>query len=280
MRPGLYRAEPDAPTVFNGGPLGLLAAKVRLDVLGGFRSPEFAIGVIAVPVLLFAMFGLPSARETLPAGTPEGALMMVSLACYGIVSLAIFTFGDEVAKERGRGWPRTLRATPIPTWVYLGGKAVMALVYTVLISAALGVLAASAGGVTLPIASWAGFAVAMLGGVLAFSTLGFAVAFLVRPRAASVIANLIFLPLAFFSGFFFPLSALPPVLRDVAVWLPTYHFGQLAWHRVAPATDVEAFTGIPTAGTTTHLAWVVGCAVAFGVITVVAAGREAVTRRG
>lgn len=263
----------------NGGPLGLLARAVRVNVLAGLRSPEFAVGVIAVPVLLYAMFGLPNAALRLPAGTRVGAMMLVSLTAYGVVSLAIFTFGDEVAKERGRGWPRTLRATPLPTWVYLGGKMAMAAVYALVITAVMSALAATAGGVSMPAGSWLGLAATMVAGVLAFSTFGFAIAYLARPRAATVIANLIFLPLSFFSGFFFPLSELPGILRDLAPWLPTYHFGQLAWSRVAPAADVEAFTGIVSSGQAEHVAWLLGCTALFGVVALLAARREAVTRR-
>ena len=58
----------------------------------------------------------------------------------------------------------------------------------------------------------------MLAGVLAFSALGFAIALLARPRAAAVISNLIFLPLAFASGFFMPLSELPAAMRTIAPW--------------------------------------------------------------
>lgn len=262
------------------GRLGLLGCMIRTDVRAGLRSPEFAVGVIAVPVLLYAMFGLPSAANLLPGGTRIGTMMLVSLTSYGIVSLAIFTFGDEVAKERGRGWPRTLQATPVPVWVYLGGKLAMALAYAALITGVMGVVAATAGGVALTAGTWLAFLGTMLAGVLAFSTLGFAIAYLARPRVATVIANLIFLPLAFFSGFFFPLSELPTVLRDLAPWLPTYHFGQLAWHRVAPAGDVEAFTGIASSGQGTHVAWTLGCAVVFAITALLAARREGVTRRG
>lgn len=264
----------------NGGRLGLLGHVVRLDVVAGLRTPEFAIGVIAVPVLLYAMFGLPNAANVMPAGTGVGAMMLVSLTCYGIVSLAIFAFGDEVAKERGRGWPRTLQATPVPAWAYLGGKLVMAVVYAALITAAMSLLAATAGGVSLPARAWLGFAGTMLGGVLAFSTLGFAVAYLARPRTATIITNLVFLPLAFLSGFFFPLSELPAVLRDLAPWLPTYHFGQLAWQRIAPVADAEAFTGIASPGTATHVAWLLGCTLVFGALALLGARREAATRRG
>ena len=264
----------------NGGRAGLLGTMVRTDVRAGLRSPEFAVGVIAVPVLLYTMFGLPSASSLLPGGTRVGAMMLVSLTSYGIVSLAIFTFGDEVAKERGRGWPRTLQATPLPLWVYLGGKLAMAVIYAGLITAAMSLVAATAGGVSLPIGTWLELSATMLAGVVAFSTLGFAIAYLARPRTATVIANLLFLPLAFLSGFFFPLSQLPAILRDVAPWLPTYHFGQLAWHRVAPTADVEAFTGIASPGQGTHLAWLLGSAAVFAATALIAARREGVTRRG
>ncbi|MGI8574355.1 MAG: ABC transporter permease [Egibacteraceae bacterium] len=276
-----YAPTPASPplTRRNGGPLGLLALQVRTEVLAAFRSIEFVIGVVAVPVLLYAMFGLPGASITLPAGTPYGVMMLVSLSAYGIVSLAIFTFGDELAAERGRGWTRTLRATPLPSWVHLSGKMAMAVIYATLIVVTMSAVAVLAGGLSLDAWNWLAFAAVMLAGVLAFSTLGFAIAYLVRPRAAAAIANLIFLPLSFCSGFFFPLSELPGFLSTLAVWLPTYHFGQLAWRQMAPASDVAAFTGIPTASAVVHLAWVLGSAVVFGASALLAARREGVARR-
>jgi len=266
--------------VRNGGLLGLIALMVRINVRAGLRSPEFAIGVIAVPVLLYAMFGLPPADELLPAGTRAGTMMMVSLTAYGVMSLAIFAFGDDVAKERGRGWTRTLEATPVPMWAHLAGKLVMASAYALLITLAVAAVGVTAGGVRLSATTWLAYTATMVGGVIAFSTLGFAIAYLAQPRTATVIANLVFLPLAFLSGFFFPLSQLPEILQDVAPWLPTYHFGQLAWSRVAPIADAEAFTGIASPGVGVHLAAVVGTTLVFGVVALLAARREAVTRRG
>ena len=70
----------------------------------------FAAGAIAIPVILYAMFGLPNASGVLPGGTGVGLVMAVSMCAYGVVSLAIFTFGEDVAKERGRGWTRTRAA--------------------------------------------------------------------------------------------------------------------------------------------------------------------------
>src|SRR5690625_321264 len=110
------RTVPGATPPRAGGALRLLALHALLELRSSFRSTEFAVGAMAVPVLLYAMFGLPNAGEKLPGGTRVGLAMLVSIGCYGVVSLAIFTFGEDVAKERGRGWPRTLAATPFPTW--------------------------------------------------------------------------------------------------------------------------------------------------------------------
>ena len=263
-----------------GGRSGLLALQVLTEIRSSLRSPEFAVGAMLIPVLLYAMFGLTNASNRLPGGTTFGLIMLLALSCYGVVTLAIVVFGEDVAKDRGRGWLRTLRATPFPTGVYLVGKLGAALVHGLLIVVAMAVLAGTAGGVALSGREWAVYGASMLAGVVLFSPLGFAIAYLARPRVAAVIANLIFLPLAFASGFFVPLSQLPEVMGDVARFLPTYHFGQLVYRALVPSGDVEAFTGAATQPVAVHLVWVVGAAVLLGAAALLAARREAVTRRG
>lgn len=263
----------------NGGRFGLLALAAWIELRSSARSAEFAVGAVALPVLLYVMFGLPNTNE-LDGGTTIRTAMLVSLSAYGVVSLAIFSFGENIAKERGRGWIRTVRATPLPTSIHLLGKTVAAIAHAALIVIAMSLLAATGGHVDLPVTTWIAFGATMLGGVIAFSSLGFAIALLARPRAATVISNLIFLPLAFASGFFVPLSELSPTMRDVAPWLPTFHFGQLAYRIVMPASDVEDLTGIPTGSIGAHLAWVTATTLALGGIAMLAARREAVTRRG
>lgn len=264
----------------NGGRTGLLALQVVTEVRSSLRSPEFAVGAVIIPVILYAMFGLTNASNLLPGGTRIGLAMLLSLSCYGVVTLAIVMFGEDVAKDRGRGWLRTLAATPFPTSVYLAGKVGAALVNGLLIAVTMAVLAGTAGGVDLAPAGWAVYGVLMLAGVVLFSPLGFAIAYLARPKAAAVIANVVFLPLAFASGFFVPLSELPDVMGDLARYLPTYHFGQLVYRALLPAGDVEAFTGAATQPALLHVAWVVGSAVLLGGAALLAARREAVTRRG
>lgn len=264
----------------NGGTGGLVALQAGTELLSTGRSIEFLIGAVAIPALLFAMIGLPAADRLLPGGTSAGAMLLVAWASYGIVSLAIFTFGEYVAHDRRGGWTRTMRTTPLPAWGYLVSKLVVGVLCAVAIVASTSALAATAGGVAVPAGVWIRFALVMLLGLVTLSTLGFAIAYLARPRAAAATANLLFLPLSFLSGFFVPLSQLPASAQELAGFLPTHHLGQLAWRQFAPVSDVEHWIGGPLASPATNVVWLVGSCVAFALLARWGARREAANRRG
>jgi ABC-2 type transport system permease protein len=256
------------------GTARLLTTQVTMEVRRYRRIPEYFIGVVVLPVILYAMFGLGDAGEILPLGTDVGAMMFVSIGCYGVVSEALFSFGGELATERSKGWLRRLRATPMPMWVYLAGKVALNLVFTLVSLGGMAAVAVVVGHVTFDLSRLIATIAILLTGVIAFSTMGSAIAYWVRPRAVSTIVNLVFLPLSFLSGFFFPLDQLPEVFAEVAQVLPTYHFGQLAWGVMAPAQDVAAFGNLPSGSTVGHLAVVLGWFVGCGILTVLGYRRE------
>ncbi len=272
-------AEAVRPTP-NGGIQGLVVLQAATELRSTGRSIQFLIGAVAIPALLFAMIGLPNADQLLPGGTSAGAMLLVAWAGYGIVSLAIFTFGEYVAHDRAGGWTRTMRTTPLPASGYLVSKLVVGVLCAVTIIASTGALAATAGGVTVSAGVWVRFALVMLFGLMTLSTLGFAIAFLAEPRAAAATANLLFLPLSFLSGFFLPLSQLPTFVQDLAAFLPTHHLGQLAWRQFAPVSDVEYWIGQPAAGAATNVAWLISSCVVFALLARWGARREAANRRG
>jgi ABC-2 type transport system permease protein len=272
-------AEAARPTE-NRGVTGLVVLQARTELRSTGRSIEFLIGAVAIPALLFAMIGLPSADRLLPGGTRAGAMLLVAWTSYGIVSLAIFTFGEYVAHDRAGGWTRTMRTTPLPAWGYLAAKLVVGVLCAAAIVASTSALAATAGGVTVSAGVWIRFALVMLLGLLTLSTLGFAIAYLARPRAAAATANLLFLPLSFLSGFFVPLSQLPTSVQNLAGLLPTHHLGQLAWRQFAPTSDVEHWIGGPLASAATNTAWLAGSCMVFALLASWSARREAANRRG
>lgn len=242
----------------SAGLLHALTVQVRSEIIRYRRVPEYFIGVVVLPIILFAMFGLPNAGTVLPGGTTVVAMLFVSFCCYGVVSQALFSLGAELALERQKGWLRRLRATPMPMWLYFAGKLVLDLAYTAVIVGGIALLAASAGRAGFDPGRLAATSAVLLLGSVAFAPMGSAIAYWARPRAVTTIVNLAFLPLSFLSGFLFPLDQLPEVLQRIAPWLPTHHFGQLAWATMAPPGDVQAFGIDRTGSVGLHLAVVVG----------------------
>lgn len=266
--------EATAPLRVN--PLSLLAAQVKAELLAGLRVPEFVIGTVGVPVILYAMFGLPSADMTTSTGVSVAALMVASFTAYGVVSLAIFTFGSEVAGERDKGWLRRLRATPMPMWAYFAGKVASAFGFTLLIAGLILGSAVLFGGVRLSLTQILGLVGVLLAGTVAFAPFGFAIAYWFKPKAAVAISNLIFLPIAFLSGFFFPRGQLPEALIDIPPYLPTYYFGQLAWAQVGEPQDYTLFVAGDATAWWVCTLWVAGFFLICTVLTVWGYRRELV----
>lgn len=244
---------------------GLAALQVRTAFVSARRSAEYVVGLVVIPALLYGMFGVWNDNTWVPGGRPFSTLAIASFGAYGVMSLAIFTFCDDVAKERARGWIKTLAATPIRLGSHLSAKVAMAMVYAFLIVALLALVSVPTGASTLGAGEWVSLGLVLMGGVIAFSTIGFAVAFLARPKAATTISNLVFLPLAFGSGFFFPLSEVPEFVRSLAQYLPTYHFGRLVWSTIATEAEIDLLTAIPGQSIAVHLAWV-GATFAVGTV--------------
>ena len=90
-------------------------------------------------------------------------------------------------------------------------------------------------------------------GVLPFCALGLLVGTLVKGQAAPGMVNLVYLPMAFLSGLWMPLSMLPKVLGQVAPVWPSWHLNAL----------MQAAAGIHHGVVATHLLALGGFTAAF-----------------
>jgi ABC-2 type transport system permease protein len=237
---------------------------VKAEVAQRLRVPGFVISTIIFPMMFFAFFGLPNlGRST--GGVDVGAYMMASYGAYAVMSVALISFGVSISAERGLGWNKLLRASPMDPLAYFTAKVLMALALGFLSLAVLFSFAAIVGHVTLPMAFWAKISALLLVGMVPFVALGLAIGYLASPTAAAPIANLISLPLSFASGLFMPLQFLPSGVRAVAPYLPSYHVAQLGWTLLG-AGDKLGYSG--------HLLWIGGYAVAFMGLAVFAYRRD------
>ncbi len=222
-----------------------------------WRTPAFSLTNLVLPVLFFTFFGLPFARQTLPNGTSMGAYLLASFAAYAVGSVMVYGFGIGVAIERGMKIDLLMRATPLPPAVAILAKVLNALAFSLLSIVVLIVYGMVVGGVRQDLTVWMNIVARLLAGSLPFIALGFAIGYGSGPNAAPAFANLIYLPLSFASGLFMPLHQLPGFVQRIAPYLPSYHYGQLAWGAV----------GAPSEPLLSSLAWLAGYTALFLAVT-------------
>lgn len=219
-------------------PLGrMLLAQTRAELRTRWRIPAFSLTSLVLPIVFYTFFGLPVAHLTRGDGVSVGAFLVASFGAYAVGSVMVNGFGIGVAAERGMKVDLLVRVTPLPSAVYLLAKILTALVFAVICVVALIGFAMVVGGVRQPPTVWLMTLGSLLVGSLPFVGLGFAIGYAAGPQSAPAVANLVYLPLSFASGLFVPPEQLPRFVQSLAPYLPTYHYGQLAWHAVGAGRE-------------------------------------------
>lgn len=199
----------------------------RNELLKSMRMPAYTISSLAFPLMFYLLFSMMFGGEQLD-GVSTAAYMLGTMGSFGVVGAAMFGYGVGIATERGQGWMIIKRASPMPPLAYFTAKTLMAVLMSAIIVLMLFAAGAITQGIRMPPDTWALMFVTMVLGVIPFCALGLAFGYLAGPNSAPVIVNFIYLPLGFFSGLWIPLAVLPAFIQNLAPWLPTYHFGQLA----------------------------------------------------
>lgn len=209
--------------------------EARYEFLRLWRSPSFSLPVLLFPPLFYLLFG-----EVFGANRDAEAAryLLAGYAVFGIMGVALFGFGVTVALDREQGLLVLKRAQPMPPGAYLAAKVAMAMLFAAIVLVLLAVLAATVAGVRLAPGQWLGLFATCLLGVLPFSALGLWLGTLVGGRGAPALINLVYLPMAFLSGLFIPLSMLPAALKSIAPLWPSYHLARLAHLQVGFADGV------------------------------------------
>jgi ABC-2 type transport system permease protein len=244
----------------------MLARQTWAEFLKLWRVPAFSATSLLLPIVFYAFIGIGQASQTLQ-GTHVtfGAYFLASMSVYSVANVMVFSFGIAVANERGMKTDVLMRATPLPPLVYLLSRCITAIVFAALTLVVLFPFAYIAGGVRLEPDQWFALASRVLAGSIPFIALGFAIGYLAGPNSAIAVINLIYLPMAFASGLFFPKQLLPEFIQQVSPYLPLYRFGQLGWDAVgAPTTE----------SVTTDWLYLAGYGIAFFAIALWAYRRE------
>jgi ABC-2 type transport system permease protein len=199
--------------------------EAKYEFLRLLRTPMFALPTILFPALFYLLFGVVLGSR----GDGNAAqYLLATYGVFGVMGAALFGFGVTVAIEREQGLLALKRALPMPPGAYMLAKMAMAMLFSAIVSLLLALLALTLAKVALSPWQWGLLVVVDVLGALPFCALGLYLGTLASGSGAPAVVNLIYLPMAFLSGLWIPLSMLPDVFATIALVWPAYHLGQVA----------------------------------------------------
>jgi ABC-2 type transport system permease protein len=197
----------------------------KFEALRMLRAPAFAIPFLLIPVPLYLLFGVVIAADGISKNPQIANYLFIGFSVMAVMGPALFGVGSTLAPERDQGLTRLKRAQPQPAGSYLIAKLLMAMFFALIVTGMMIIAALLAGKVTLGSGDLAALAAVLTLGALPFCAIGLCIGAYFSGSAAPGITNLIYMPMIYLSGLFFPL---PGFLQKVVVIWPAFHLQQFA----------------------------------------------------
>jgi ABC-2 type transport system permease protein len=203
------------------------AIEAGCELLHLLRAPALVIPFLLLPGPLYLFFGVVLAGASPQAQSNPALADFVLAGWCGFAAMgpALFGVGCPLAVEREAGLLRLKRALPAPAGSHLVAKFVMAMTFAALAVISVMAAALAVGKITLGPGALVAMAGVMIAGAVPFAAIGLCVGAFASGSAAPAFANLVFLPMLYLSGMFFPL---PAAMRPFVVVWPAFHLNQVA----------------------------------------------------
>jgi ABC-2 type transport system permease protein len=192
--------------------------QLRSEQLVFWRSREAAVFVFLFPLLLFAL--LTAVYNGTIYNRPASWALLAGMLGYGTANTAFAGLALLLISRRELGILKRIRATPLPTAVYIAAVLASIMIVFALQAVSLFVL-----GRLLKSTPWPphllSLVLALALGAAAFAGLGVAITGFIRSlEGSSAALNLVVLPMAFLCGSFGERQRYPAALRAIGDVLP------------------------------------------------------------
>ena len=228
--------------------MSVVLAHFKEQTLQHLRAPAYLLPTLALPGLFYFLFEGPDTEVGLVT------FLMASYAMWAILGVAFFQFGAGIAEERATPWERFLRTLPLSGLQRLAGRVLSAALFAAAAAAVVIVEAHLINPVSVAAGRWLPWLGALGAGGLVVALGGIAMGYWASPRAATPVATLAWLLLAYLGGLWATPGELPGWAAEVSPYLPTRLWGEVTWAAVqGQAASPGGWLGLT--------AWAVGFAV-------------------
>jgi ABC-2 type transport system permease protein len=209
-------------------PFILALRQVRYENRAFWRNPPAAFFTVVFPLMFLVIFNVLFGNQEfeVPGGTTTTSTFYVpAIVAFSVISACFTNLAMGVSMARDQGLLKRARSTPLPTWAYLGGRVMHAMLVAFLLVAVVSVMGVALYGVDIPTNTLPAFLIAVAVGSATFSVLGLALTSIIPNADASpAIVQGVILPLLFISDIFIPMEDAPAWITTVADVFPIRHF--------------------------------------------------------
>jgi ABC-2 type transport system permease protein len=220
------------------GVVRLVLHQARFDLLAFFRNRQSRFFTLILPILFLVIFVSVFGNHRVgPENVKASTYYVPGLSALAVIAGSFVNLVISITAQREAGVLKRRRATPVPAWVLIAGRALTAIIVALGVMTVLLVIGRFAYGVRLPASTLPGVVLTAVVGAVTFCCLGYALATAIKTAdAAQPMVQAIMLPLYFISGVFIPNVNLPGWLQGVAEAFPVQHLAGGLHHAFDPAT--------------------------------------------
>ena len=198
---------------------------LRLESMRMLRDVKFAVISLVSPLLMYLVI---SNGATGPGRQDTIVFLTVTMAAFGAMGAVLNSGSSGLAEDKGLGWLRQLRLTPLRPRDVVLARGLVVLIGALPPILAVQLLGAFAHDVRHTPAQWAAATVALWLGVAPMALLAMAAGYLFRPQIAQACAIVGYVTLSVVGGLWAPASQLPQALRLVSEVIPTGRGAEVA----------------------------------------------------
>jgi len=218
-------------TAASRGQAALVLHQAQFDLRGFIRNRQARFFTLALPLIFLVIFTGVFGNDHIVPGVKASEYYVPGISAMAIIAASFINLVISITVLREEGILKRRRATPVPAWVLIAGRTLMAMA----VAAASVVLLLLVGRfgfhVHLPARAIPGFALTAVVGVITFCVLGYAFSTAISNEdAAQPMVQAVMLPLYFISGIFIAPTQLPSWLRNIAKIFPVQHLAHGLQH--------------------------------------------------
>ncbi|WP_405428212.1 ABC transporter permease [Micromonospora sp. NBC_00617] len=206
----------------------LALVHARYQLLEIIRIPVAVVGSAFFPAAAMIFFVVPFTGDDAVGATFATA----SMVTFSVMSANIFQYGIGVAEDRDQPWNPYTRTLPTGPGPRFAGRVLAGLVLTYLSLIPVVVIGATLTPARVTPLAFLLTAVTVAVISVPFTLMGLAIGYSLPSKAAIVVAQVVFLPLAFGGGLLSAPGDAPGFIETIAPFLPTRGAAELMWSAV------------------------------------------------